>query len=183
MNLLKRRALISVVVTLAALLLVAVVGVRAVVERHLWSRDTLAQLEPRHARYLGLRDTGGRLEAALQQSRTALSRLGYPADRDAAQVGNELQQLARRAFQAAGVTVSSSQVLDPRTEAGFDRIVVSLQGEGTLSGVQLALAALQAETPRIVFDSAVLQSTGRTGDDGTPLVNCRLTLSVLRLQS
>lgn len=182
MNLLERRALVSVVLTLGVLLLLAVVAARAVVERHLWARDILAQLEPRHARYLGLRDTGGQLEEALKQTRTALSRLGHPSERDAAQVGNELQQVARRGLQAAGMTVSSSQVLDPRSESGFDRIVVSLQAEGPLSGAQLALAALQGETPRIVFESVVLLATGRVANDGSPIVNCRLTLSVLRIQ-
>lgn len=183
MNLLQRRALIAVVLTAAVLLAMALAAGRYVVNKHAWGQDTLALIEPRHARFLGLRDTGGRLEEALKQSRTALSRLGYPADRDAAQVGNDLQQVARRALQTAGVSVASSQVLEPRGEAGFERILVSLQAEGPLSGVQVALAALQSEAPRIAFDTLLLQSTGRTADDGTPVVSCRLTISVLRLQS
>jgi hypothetical protein len=60
---------------------------------------------------------------------------------------------------------------------------VSLQAEGALSGVQVALAALQAEVPRLTFDTLVVQSTGRVADDGTPVVSSRLTVSVLRLQS
>jgi general secretion pathway protein M len=98
-------------------------------------------------------------------------------------VGNDLQQLARKALQAAGLSVTSSQVLEPRSEAGFERILVSLQGEGPLSGVQLALAALQAERPRIAFENVLLQSAGRTADDGSPVVTCRLTIAVLRLKS
>ncbi len=183
MNLLQRRAVVSVAITLGAVILLALLAGRTVVGEHLWSLETLEQIEPRHARFLGLRDTGGKLEESLKQTRAALSRLGYPADRDAAQVGNELQQMLRRAMQAAGVAVASSQVLDPRSEAGFDRIVVSLQAEGPLSGVQLALAALQSETPRLVFESVLLQSTGKTADDGSPVVNCRMTVVALRLQS
>jgi general secretion pathway protein M len=183
MNLPQRRAVISVALTVGVLLLLGLVAGRYVVNKHSWGLETLDQIEPRYARLLGLRDRGGKLEEAVKQARAALSRLGYASDRDAAQVGNELQQTVRRAMQAAGVTVASSQVLDPRSEAGFDRIVVSLQAEGPLSGVQLALAALQAETPRLIFESALLQSTGRTGDDGSPIVTCRLTISALRLQS
>jgi general secretion pathway protein M len=183
MNLLQRRAVISVALTVGVLLLLALVAGRYVVNKHFWGLETLAQIEPRHARYLGLRDTAGKMDEALKQTRVALSRLGYPSDRDTAQVGNELQQLVRRAMQAAGVSVASSQVLEPRSEAGFDRIVVSLQAEGPLSGVQLALAALQAETPRLLFDSVLLQATGRTGDDGSPLVNCRITVVALRLKT
>jgi general secretion pathway protein M len=183
MNLLQRRALISVVLTMGLLLLLAIVAGRYVVNSHLSALDVLDQIEPRHARFLGLRDTGVKIDEALKESRAVLLRLGYPADRDAAQVGNELQQMMRRAMQTAGVAVSSSQVLDPRSEAGFDRILVSLQAEGPLSGVQLALAALQAETPRVIFESVLLQATGRTGDDGSPVVNCRMTVAALRLQS
>jgi general secretion pathway protein M len=182
MNLLPRRALVSVVVTLAVVLVVAVIAGRYVVMKYFWAAETLEQLEPRYARLLGLRDTGGRLEENLKQSRLTLARLGYPADRDTAQVGNDLQQVARRALQAAGLTVASSQVLEPRAEAGFERILVSLQAEGPLSGVQVALAALQTELPRIAFENVLLQSAGRTADDGTPIVTCRLTIAVLRLK-
>jgi hypothetical protein len=49
--------------------------------------------------------------------------------------------------------------------------------------VQLALAALQAEAPRLVFDTVVVQSTGRFAEDGAPVVSCRMIVTVLRLQS
>ena len=183
MNVFQRRALVSVVVTLGAILAIVVLAGQYVVRKHLWAIETIEQIEPRYARLLGLRDTSQRLEEVLKQSRTNLSRLGYPADRDAAQVGNDLQQVARRALQAAGLSVASSQVLSPRGEAGFERILVSVQAEGALSGVQVALAALQTEAPRIALDSVLLQSTGRTAEDGTPIVSCRLTVAVLRLQT
>ena len=183
MNLLQKRAFVSVVVTLGAILVFAVLAAQYVAGMHRWAAETLEEIEPRYARLLGLRDASSQLDEALKQARTALSRLGYAADRDAAQIGNDLQQVGRRALQAAGLTVASSQVLPARGEAGFERIRVSLQAEGALSGAQLALAALQTETPHIGFDSVVLQSTGRIAEDGTPIVNCRLTITVLRLLS
>ena len=182
MNLLQRRALIAVVATLAAMLAAVLVAGQYVVRKHVWAAERLEEIEPRYARLLGLRDAGPQLEESLKQARSLLPRLGHPADRDAAQVGNDLQQLARRALQAAGLTVASSNVLPPRGEAGFDRIAVSLQAEGALSGVQVALAALQAESPRVMFDSVLLQATGRVAEDGTPIVSCRLTVVVLKLQ-
>lgn len=183
MNLIRRRALVAVAATLAVVLLPVLLAGQYVVRKHGWAAETLEQIEPRYARLLGLRDTGSQLEDALKQSRAALSRLGYAADRDTAQVGNDLQQVARRALQAAGLSVGSSQVLSPRSEAGFERISVSVQAEGALSGVQVALAGLQTEIPRILLDNVALQATGRTADDGTPIVSCRLTVAVLRLQS
>lgn len=182
MNLLQRRAVVSVAFTLGVLLAVALLAGQYVVRKHLWGLERMEEIEPRYARLLGLRDAGPQLEEGLKQAREALPRLGHNADREAAQVGIELQQLARRALQAAGMSVASSQVLPSRGELGYERIVVSLQAEGALSGLQLALGALQAETPRLAFDTVVVQSTGRVADDGTPVVSCRLTVAVLRLQ-
>lgn len=183
MNLLQRRALISVTTTVLAICALVLLAGQYFVRKHWWAMERLEEIEPRHARMLGLRDAGPQLEEGLKAARAALPRLGYPADRDAAQVGNDLQQLARRALQTSGLSVTSSQVMPPRAEAGFERIGVTLQAEGALSGVQIALAALQAETPRMTFDSVLLQSTGRFAEDGTPVVSCRLTVAVLRLQS
>jgi general secretion pathway protein M len=181
MNLLQRRALISVAITLGFVLLLALLAVRYVVQKHRWADETLGEIEPRYARLLGLRDTGSQLEQALKQARAGLPLLGYTGERDAAQVGNDLQQVARRALQAAGLTVASSQVLPPRGESGFERIGVSLGAEGPLSGVQVALAALQSEAPRMSFENLVLQTTRRLAEDGTPIVSCSITVEVLRL--
>jgi len=183
MNLLQRRPVVAVAATFIVVAIIVLLAGQYVVRKHQWGLDTLEQIEPRYARLLGLRDSSARLEEALKQARTALSQLGYPADRDAAQVGNDLQQVARRALQAAGLSVASSQVLAPRSETGFERVSVSVQAEGALSAVQVALAALQTETPRIVLESVTLQATGRSADDGTPIVTCRLTVAVLRLQA
>jgi len=181
-ELLQRRAAVTVAITFGMLLLIVLGVGQYVVNKHLWAADLLEQIEPRYARLLGLRDTGGQLEEALKQARASMSRLGHSAERDAAQVGNDLQQVARRALQTAGLTVASSQVLAPRGETGFERIAVSLQAEGPLSAVQTALAALQGETPRVTFDSLALQATRRVADDGTPIVSCSITVAVLRLQ-
>jgi general secretion pathway protein M len=183
MDLLRSRARVAVALTFGALLLVVLLGGQYVLSKRQWAVDKLAEIEPRYARLLGLRDAGGQLEASLKEARAALSRLGYPAARDAAQVGNDLQQLVRRALQTAGMTVASSQVLAPRSDSGVDRISVSVQAEGALSSLQVALAALQAETPAILVDGLILQPTGRSAEDGTPIVSCRFTVAVLRLQT
>jgi general secretion pathway protein M len=181
MNLLRSRAQVAVALTFGALLLAVLLVGQYAVRKHLWAADRLAEIEPRHARLLGLRDAGSQLEQSLKEARAAVSRLGYPAARDAAQVGNDLQQLARRALQTAGMTIASSQVLAPRSDAGVDRVSVSVQAEGALSGLQVALAALQAETPAVLVDGLILQPTGRSAEDGTPIVSCRVTVTVLRL--
>lgn len=178
-----RRAVVAVAVSLLALALAVGVAAHYVYRKHLWATELMERIEPRYARLLGLRDVSAELKDAIQQAKIAVSKLGHTSDRDAASVGNDLQQVVRRALGAAGLTVASSQVLSPRGEAGYERIVVSVQAEGALSGVQVALAALQAETPRITIESLLLQSTNRVADDGTPVVSVRLNAAVLRLQS
>lgn len=183
MKLLQRRAVVSVTATVwLAVVTVALLG-QYVVREHLWATETLEQIEPRYARLLGLRDSAEALDRALKQSRSTLERLGYGVKIDTAQAGNDLHQLVRRALETAGVSVSASQVLTPRVEAELERISVSVAAEGPLSAVQVALAALQAETPRIMFDNFVLQATGRAADDGAPIVSVRITAAVLRAQS
>ncbi len=183
MNRFGSRALIAVASTLGVVALLVLLGGHFVWQKQVWAAEKLAEIEPRHARLLGLRDAGASLEQGLKQMRAAASQLGYPAERDAAQVGIDLQQVARKALQAAGLAVANSQVRPARSEAGFDRIGVALQAEGSLRSVQLALAALQAERPTLMIDDLVLQWTGRSAEDRTPIVSCRLTVSVLRLQS
>jgi general secretion pathway protein M len=181
--LLQRRAMVAVTATLAAGLLVVALAGHYVVRKYLWAQGVLAEVEPRFARLLGLRDTGAQLDLALKDARRAVARLGYLPDRDAAQVGNDLQQLVRRGLTQAGATVGSSQVLPVRREKGLDRIPVAVQAESALSQLQLVLVALQSETPAIAVDGLVLQPLGRFADDGSPMVSYRLTVAALRLQS
>jgi general secretion pathway protein M len=181
--LLQRRAQVSVAVTLLAGMLLLLLAGQYVYFKHVWAQETLGEIEPRYARLLGLKGAGVQLDQALKDAKTELVRLGYPAQRDAAQAGNDLQQVVRRGLEAARVTVSSSQVLATRNENGFDRVSVAVQAEGPLSRLQTALAALWAETPVISMDGLVIQPAGRFAEDGSPVVSCRITVSVLRLQS
>lgn len=180
---LQRRATVAVLITCAFLLLLAGVVGSYVASVHESASDALAEIEPRYARLAGLRDATDQLEQSVKDSRAALARLGYPAGQDAAQVGNDLQQRVRRSLEAAGLTVHSSQALPARDEKSFDRVSVMAQAEGPLSRLQIFLAALQSETPAVFVDSLNLQTAARHADDGSPVVVCRLTIAVLRLQS
>lgn len=177
------RAVISVaVIVLLALLLVGGIAQYAYSER-VKARQALEGIEPRYARLLGLRDSGNQVEEAVKNAKAAVERLGYASDRDPAKIGNELQQTVRRGFEAARLTIASSQVLTTKIEGGVDRISVAVQAEGALNQLQTVLAALAAESPIIIVDGLTLQPVGRFSDEGVPIVNSRVTLSVLRLQS
>jgi general secretion pathway protein M len=177
------RGLVAVLVSLTVLLAVLGSVARYVYVEHDKSKKALAAIEPRYARLLGLRDSGAQIEQAVKDAKAAVVRMGYPADRDAAQVGNDLQQIIRKGFEAARLTITNSQVLTTRNEAGVDRISVAIQAEGPLNQLQTVLAALGAESPTIMVDGLNMQPVGRYTDDGVPIMNSRVTVTVLRLQS
>jgi hypothetical protein len=64
-----------------------------------------------------------------------------------------------------------------------DRISVAVQAEGPLNQFQAVFSALGAESPLLIVDGLTMQPTGRFSDEGAPIVNSRVTVSVLRLQS
>lgn len=173
---------IAVVAAIIVLALVLVAG-QYVYRKHQWAEEVLEQVEPRYARLLGLRDSDAALTQAINDARAAMARLGHASARDAAQIGNELQQVLRRAMQSAGLTVSNSQVMPARTEARLERIPVVVQGEGSVAALQLYLAALQGESPMIATENIAVQATGRMAVDGSPLVSVRHTVSVARVGS
>jgi general secretion pathway protein M len=167
----------------ALLLVLAALAGNYVYGKYVWGREKLADVESRHARLLGLRDSSARLSVGIQDARAALARLGHGSGRDAAQIGNELQQVLRRGMQSAGMSVINSQVMPPRREMQVERIAVTLQAEGSLAPLQLYLAALQGESPAIRTDSLAIQGAGRLAPDGSALLSIRHTVSVMRVGS
>lgn len=175
------RASLSVAVTLLVLLALAGMAVAYVAHKHRWAQDLLAQIEPRHARLLGLRAAGPELEAQLAQARRELERLAYAAAVDATQAGNDAQQRVRRVLEQAGLQVLSSQVLPAVEDQGLDRIPLALRVDGPLAALQAALAGLAAEAPIVAVDSMTVQTIGAVRAGQVPdRLSVQLVLSVMR---
>ncbi len=181
MELLKHRARVSVAITAGMLVLAAAAVGQYVFQQHDQASAQLQDIGPRLARVLGLRDAGPELERRVKEASAALDRLGYGPDRDVAKIGSSLQQTVRRGLEAAGLTVSSSQVLPARTDGKVEWIGVSVQADGPLSRLQLALVALQAEAPVISVDFLGLQPIGGSGNDGSPMMSAKITASAMRV--
>ncbi len=177
------RAGVSVSLTLLALLLPLALAASWVVNKHRWAEERLAELEPRHARLLGLQRAAPQLRQAADAAAARLAQFAYPAGQDATHVGNTAQQHARRVFEDAGLTVVSSQVLAPSVEKGYDRLAISFRLEGALPAVQAALRALSAEKPALSVESFTLQTLGGVKSDVAQRLTCQLTVSVLRVRS
>lgn len=131
-----------------------------VYQKHRWARDLLSQLEPRYARLTGLELQKSDLEEARKRVQQAQTEYVYPASMDVSQAGNAAQQHIREIFAAAGMQISSSQVLQPKDEKGYDRIALKVQAEGELLALQSVLTVLGSQKPIIVIDGVVIQLIG-----------------------
>lgn len=182
MNLIRYRALISVVATA-----VLVVGVIATIvgygwERYLRAQAVLEEIEPRHARLLGLKSVDAQLKKAVLDAYAQVVRWAYPPEQDVGKAANDVQQRARRVAEAAGMTIISSQALPPRVENGFEQIPVSVTLEGGVQSLQMALSSMSGETPVLFVDTLSLRAIDR-GDAKQPQqVAATMVVMSLRIQ-
>ena len=151
-------ALVLTSILLALVPLIA--GGIYVYQKHRWARDLMAQLEPRYARLTGLELQKSELEDVRKRVQQAQTDYVYPASMDVSQAGNAAQQHVREIFAAAGMQISSSQVLQPKDEKGYDRIALKVQAEGELLALQSVLTVLGSQKPVIIIDGVVIQLVG-----------------------
>jgi len=162
---------LSVVVVLVPFLFI--VGILA--QQWFSARDALTVGEPRLARLLGLREAGGDVRRAREAAESALAGAVYPADAAADRIGTELQQRLRALGDAAGVSISGSQVIDGREEDGFQQIVVAMSFEATHEQLQHFLQSLSVQSPAVFVESLVVMPThSRAGPEKRLMVQARL---------
>ncbi|MGB4061254.1 MAG: type II secretion system protein GspM [Burkholderiaceae bacterium] len=152
-------------------------------QKHQWAQQQLAQLEPRHARLLGLQASKDSLAQAETAAKAQLARQVYPATLDAAQAGNDAQQRIRTLFADSKLDIGSIQVLPPKEQKSFDRIGVVLRVEGDLVGMQNALTLLETQSPTVWVEAAAVQTIGAVKPKSTQRLGGQFTLFVLRSRS
>lgn len=167
MNLVRHRAAISFFSVLGlALGLLSVAGWYGFAHYES-SQARLAEIEPRHARLLGLQKADAPFRKAVLDAHAHLQRWMYPADQDVGKAGNDLQQRARRAAEVGGMGIVSSQVLPPRVEGKTELVTVTLTVEGTLQALQLTIAAMERDAPALFVDSLSIRMVEK-GDPKLP---------------
>lgn len=152
-------------------------------QKHLWAQKQLEQLEPRHARLLGLQASKDTLAQAEDAAKTQLARQVYPATQDAAQAGNDAQQRIRTLFADSKLDIASIQVLPPKEQKSFDRIGVMLRVEGDLVGIQNAMTLLETQSPTVWIEAAAIQTIGAVKPKSAQRLGAQFTLFVLRIRS
>lgn len=133
--------------------------------KHLWARGVLEEVEPRYARLLGLEEMADRIERARVQAEGVLAEQAYPASLDADRAGADLQQRLRAAAQQAGLSIQGSQIVaapPPVAREGtppepFERIIVNINFEADLPALQGMLDALRQQRPAIHVESLGIQ--------------------------
>ncbi|MDH4416558.1 general secretion pathway protein GspM [Acidovorax sp. HMWF029] len=181
----KAREIAALAVVFTLLLAPVVAGGIYVFQKHQWAQARLAELEPRYARLLGLDEQRSDISAALAQAKDARARYVYPATQETTVAGNAAQQRVREILSAAGLQISSSQVLPPKAVKGYERIPIAVRAEGEWLAVQSALAVFSTQLPLIVIDEfevQVLGGLGNTPPKFQPKLAVSFVFSVLREQ-
>lgn len=169
--------------TLVALALPLLLLASYVVQRHRQAEDALSQLEPRHARLLGVLAQRDDIVRVTEQAQELRANYLYPAGQDSTQTGNTAQQRMRDLLTAAGLLVRSSQVLPAKEEHGFDRIGLTLTVEGDQLALQAALAELSVQRPLVLLSDLDIRVVGGLGNHApttAPRLTAQFSLSVLR---
>jgi general secretion pathway protein M len=174
-------AVFSLGVTGLALLLGVLIVASVLVPRAQWAAGTLASIEPRHARLLGLREAEAQITEADQALTERLRALAYSAATPPDRVGAELQQRLRADAAEAGFGVVGSQIQPTREFDGFEAVAVSAILEGSIE--HLAALSERVDELRPAARVLALNVTPLRGRGVTPTRNIRveLTLAVARL--
>ena len=185
MNMQKNRQLLALLVTLTLVIAPLVTLGIYIYGEHQKAQALLEKLEPRHARLLGLSSQEPDIAALLEQVQKAGEQYVYPASQDAAQAGNAAQQRIREIFSAAGLQISSSQVLPSKTEKGFERIPLTVRADGDLLAAQSALAVLSSQLPLILISDMDVQLVGglqNVQPSVVPRLTVQFTFGILKGQ-
>jgi general secretion pathway protein M len=169
-----RSQIVIPLVTVACLLAACLAAGAYVYQKHPWVQTRLAA-------FIG--PGGEALSAAAARARELEALYVHDGSQDANQTGNEVQQRVRSLLTAAGMSISSSQVLPAKTEAEMERIPLSVRAEGDITSLQGALVGLAEQRPAVIIDQISIQSQD-TPDRGVQRLSVQFGFLILRrLQS
>lgn len=184
MNLMRHRARLSVGATVLAVLLISCVALGYIANKAIWAKATLAEIEPRYARLLGIRAAAETIRHSRSAAETELARYAYPASTGLDRIGTDLQQRLRSIAEQAGIAVSGSQIVAGKTDRGIEEVVVSLNIEIDPAQLNAMLKGVESQTPAIYVDSLVMNPArlARGAAGAGQRVNVQARFSALKVQ-
>jgi general secretion pathway protein M len=111
------------------------------------------RLEPRIARLQGLKGYEDQLRVSAERVAKRTTGLAYPVTNDATAVATSLQSTLRQIVIDAGLSVTNSQVLQPREEGVFEYVGLKLTVNGPLAGLDEVLAGIAQYRPLLIVES------------------------------
>lgn len=180
-NSLSRRA--QIVAALTILVLISILGTLIISAWTLRQEGNArrAEIEPRIARLLGVKQHHDQLEKANALATTQLAGLIYPATADATMTGTKMQQDVRKAIEKSGMSVVGSRVRAVKIADGYDEISLDVTVEGGMASLESILLALPKLQPIVVIEEANIKPKQGRNVPHTVIVRFRLTAA--RLQS
>ena len=179
-----RQYVLLLVMALAVVLPIFLAG-QFVWAKHVQLEKSLEDIRPRYARLLALEQQKDELQQTLTQAQKLQSSVLYPAQGEASQLGNSIQNSLRAALVKAGLSIASSQV-KVEANSGEDhreKIQIHMTADGTISQLQLGLLALESVKPRVWMDELQINYRGSLLNalpQVDPVLSVRMVLSVPR---
>lgn len=150
------------------------------VRKHLWAQQTIADIEPRYERLLGILQSEQDMQQTFARSQQLLQAYTYPANVDASQIGPDTQQTLRSAFANRNMTIVSSQVLEEQEADSLTAIPIEVQMQGNLLGLRDGLMALSSSRPLVQVDSIRVTYQGKNSEHDPVLLTIRAKFLVWR---
>lgn len=172
-------------VAIALLTLIACVVIYIMLALGSWfleNQQRIYDLVPRIARLQGYTLSEDQLRESAREVESQLETMTYPAGEDAATTGAAVQQQLRRYLELAGLSVSGSQLLDPRSHEGFEEIRLEVTASGPMSALDAALRDLHLARPALLVGSLTLSPMRNRRGDESQNILVSLSVSAVRLR-
>lgn len=168
-----------------AVILPVLLAAQFVLAKHAELEKSLEDIRPRYARLLALEEQKDELQQALVQVQDLQRRVLYPAQGEASQLGNSVQNNLKAALVKAGLSIASSQVKVEASsgEERNEQIQIHMTADGTISQVQLGLLALESIQPMVWVNELQINYRGsllNAMPKVDPILSVRMVLSIPR---
>ena len=146
-----------------------------------WIDSSLAQIEPRHARVLGLGEARDRLLAAVGEVGSVADALVFGPEGGVERAAAEQQQRLRDLAAEAGFVVVGSQILPAGERPGFAELGIVLTLDGDLPNLVQLDRAAHALRPLVVISGMRITPLSGRDFDATRVIRVELTFNSLKV--
>jgi hypothetical protein len=185
MSPIRKPALAVLASTATVLIALGVLAAFSLHTRLAWVDRSISAIEARYSRLQGVVEAAAPINDAAAQVAAQFSLFAFPATLESGLAATTLQQSVRQLADSVGVNIVTMQDLPPRTEDGFESLLVMMTATGPSESIHRFVLGLGGAQPRLFVDSATLGAAparARGVSSGGDLI-MRVTIGAYRLQS